>query len=484
MNFFDPQAAESVKRGHVLLVNSLAAWTTAFMTTGINIALPAIQTEFRLSAVALGWLPLGYVLASAVFLLPFGRIGDRFGRRLLFLLGMLLFGLSSFGLVLAGSYVPLVILRFTQGLGSALLFATSMAMVTLAYPDKGRGRAMGIAVGAAYLGMTTGPVIGGVIVHNIGWRNLFLVIGCIALFNFALDLWLLRRAEWKAKDPEGFDWTGSAIWAVALSLLLVGLSWLPLMRGVVLAVAGAAGLGLFGWWELRARNPMMALRLFRHNRLFTFSNLTALISYASIWAYTYLMSLYLQFIKGLDAQTAGLVLIVGVVLQCLVAPLAGRLSDRIDPRWVASFGMGLCTLALLLFSFLQAGTAYWYLVLALCLLGAGYGIFSPPNQIAIMGSVDRKHVGFASANMSTMRMIGMAISIAAATLVISSIVGRHDIEPADYPHLLSAIRVTFAVLTVLSVLSVVASLVRGKAQPDQEDQENDQQLLAPTGETQ
>ncbi len=492
----------------MLLVNSLSAWTTAFMTTGINIALPSIQTEFRLSAVALGWLPLGYVLASAIFLLPFGRVGDRIGRRLIFLLGMVLFALSSVGLVLAGSYVLLVVFRVTQGLGSAMIFSTSMAMVTLVYPDKGRGRAMGIAVAAAYVGMTTGPIVGGVIVHNTGWRNLFLVIGCIASFNVALDLWLLRRAEWKARglldndaapsahdrrairatedapacrpacaegrgfvvqqppeQPEGFDWSGSAIWAVALSLLLIGLSWLPLLRGLWLAVAGVAGLALFGWWEWRAREPIMVLRLFRHNRLFLFSNLTALISYASIWGYTYLMSLYLQFVKGLDAQTAGLVLIVGVALQCLVAPAAGRLSDRIDPRWVASFGMALCTLALLLLSFLGAGTSYWYVVLALCLLGAGYGFFSPPNQIAIMGSVDRRYVGFASANMSTMRMIGMALSIAAATLVISTIVGRHDIEPADYPRLLTAIRVTFGLLTGLSVLSVVASLARGTARP-------------------
>ena len=449
----------------MLLVNSLAAWTTAFMTTGINIALPAIQTEFRLSAVALGWLPLGYVLASAVFLLPFGRVGDRFGRRLLFLLGMILFAFSSVGLVLAKSYMLLVVFRVTQGLGGAMIFSTSMAIVTLVYPDKGRGRAMGIAVAAAYVGMTTGPIVGGVIVHNTGWRNLFLVIGCIAFFNVALDLWLLRRAEWKPKHPEGFDWSGSAVWAVALSLLLIGLSWLPLLRGLWLAVAGVAGLALFAWWEWRAREPIMVLRLFRHNRLFLFSNLTALISYASIWGYTYLMSLYLQFVKGLDAQTAGLVLIVGVALQCLVAPAAGRLSDRIDPRWVATFGMALCTLALLLFSFLSAHTPYWYVVLALCLLGAGYGFFSPPNQIAIMGSVDRRYVGFASANMSTMRMIGMALSIAAATLVISTIVGRHDIEPADYPRLLTAIQITFGVLTGLSVLAVVASLARGAARP-------------------
>jgi predicted MFS family arabinose efflux permease len=231
---------------------------------------------------------------------------------------------------------------------------------------------------------------------------------------------------------------------------------------VILLVAGLAGLAFFVWWELRARSPIVSFSLFRNNRVFTFSNLTAFISYASVWAYTYLMSLYLQFIKGLNAQTAGLVLIVGVVLQMLIAPFGGRLSDRIEPRWVASFGMGLCVLGLLLFSFLTSTTPYWYIMLALCLVGLGYAFFSAPNQSSIMGSVEPRYIGFASACISMVRMVGMAVSVAAATLVMALIVGRHDIAPADYPHLLTAIRLSFAIFTGLCTLSVVASLVRGR----------------------
>lgn len=321
---------------------------------------------------------------------------------------------------------------------------------------------MGISVAAAYLGQTTGPILGGVIVHNIGWRNLFLVSGCFAFFNLGLDLWLLRRAEWKEARPAGFDWTGSAAYAVAVSALIVGLSWLPLTEGLILLVAGIAGLSFFVWWEARTRNPLLVFSLFRRNRVFAFSILTALISYSSVWAFTYLMSLYLQFIKGLNPQTAGLVLIVGVVLQVLLSPFGGRLSDRIQPRWVASGGMALCVIGLLLFSFLRADTPYWYIVMALCFLGLGYAFFSGPNQNSIMGSVERRYVGFASASVGTMRMVGMAVSIAVATLIMALIVGRHDIQPADYPNLLTAIRTTFAILTGLCALGVVASLVRGE----------------------
>ena len=432
------------------------------MTTSINVALPSIQKEFHLGAVPLGWLPLAYTLASALFILTFAKVGDRFGRRLVFLVGVAVFAISSLTMVFVASYTPLVVFRITQGLGGSMMFSTSMAMVTLAYPPQKRGWAMGVSVAAAYLGQTMGPIIGGVIVHNIGWRNLFLVTACVAFFNLFLDVWLLRRAEWKEPSGAGFDWTGTTLYALALSALLLGLPWVPLTRGVVLVVAGTGILALFAWWETRAHTPLIEVRLFIRNRVFAFSNLTALISYASVWAVSYLISLYLQFIRGLNAQTAGLVLIAGVAIQCVISPFAGRLSDRVEPRWVASGGMLVCVLGLLLFSFLQADTPYWYIVLALCFMGIGYSFFSGPNQSSIMGSVERRHVGVASASISTMRMVGMAISTAAATLIMALVVGRHDIQPADYPNLLKAVQLSFAIFTGLCALSVAASLVRGK----------------------
>ncbi len=446
---------------HVLLVNSAANWILGFMTTSINIALPVIQGELHLGAVALGWLPLAYLLASAIFLLPLGRLADGWGRRRMFILGMVIFTISSLAMVFARSYIPLVGLRGGQGLGASMVFAGSTAMVTLAYPRERRGFAMGVIAAAAYLGQTTGPPIGGVLVHNLGWRSLFIVSAAFGAFLLLLDGVLLRKAEWSEAGARGFDRLGPLIYAPALTAFLLGMSWMPQLKGIALVVAGAAAMGLFIWWEGRARSPVIEIGLFRHNRVFALSNLSQLISYAAVWALTFLMSLYLQLIKGLNPETAGFVLMTGVAVQAAATPFAGRLSDRIQPRWVASWGMGVCAVGMLFLAFLHPATAYWYIITILCLLGMGYALFAPANMSSIMGSVERRNLGVASASVGTMRVVGQAISIGLATMVMAVIVGRHNIVPADYPHLLIAIRVTFGILTAMCLVGIAASMARG-----------------------
>jgi MFS family permease len=477
-NFFSTKSAARVRPGYVLLVMSMINWIAAFLTTSINIALPTIQKEFNLGPVALGWVPLCYIVAMAVVLVPFGKIADIVGRRLIFVIGLVIVFVSSLALIFVNSYVLLVVFRSLQGVGCGMIFACATAIVALAYPAARRGFAMGMMAMTAYAGQAMGPVIGGVLVYNLGWRSLFWVAAAYALVTIALDMWLLRRAEWRDRDAGSFDWPGSIVYAVSLSAFLLGLSWLPLAQGIALSAVGIAGLGGFAWWESRARAPVFDVRLFRHNRLFALSNLTALISYASVWAMTFLMSLYLQDIKGLNAETAGLVLVAGVVLQTVLSPFGGRLSDRIQPRWVVSSGMALCVIGLTMLSFLGVATPYWEIVFALCLLGIGYAFFSGPNQATIMGSVGREDVGMAGASVGTMRVVGQALSIALATLVLAVVVGRQEIQPSDYPELLTAIHITFAIMAALCAVSVVASLARGDARVHKGPTEG----VAPVGE--
>jgi MFS family permease len=357
--------------------------------------------------------------------------------------------------------------RLVQGLAMAMLLACTVAMVTLAYPPETRGRALGLQVGGVYLGLTLGPVLGGVIIHNLGWRYIFVFVGVAGAIDLALVVWRLRGVEWREGKRASFDVTGSVAWAVALTVLLIGFSLLPGAVGWVLIVAGAGGIAGFLWWETRARDPVLDVDLFRRNRVFAYSNAATFVNYAATYAMTFLMSLYLQYGKGLDPQAAGIVLVTGTVVQTAFSPVSGRLSDRIQARYVASAGMALCVLGLLAFVFLTEKTPYWYIITTLGMLGLGFAFFATPIIHTIMGSVERKYTGVASATIGTMRLTGQNISMGLATLVLAVVVGQHPIGPNDYPHVLTSVRITFAIFTVLCVAGVAASWVgpRGTTAP-------------------
>jgi EmrB/QacA subfamily drug resistance transporter len=455
---------ERSKQTMVLIVTTLAGFVSTFMGSAINIALPLIGSEFRASAVTLGWIPLAYVLAAGAVLMPVGRISDLYGRKRVFVLGTVVFTVVAFASALSPSAPVLIVLRVVQGLGAALMFATLTAMITLAYPPETRGRALGLNVAGIYLGLTLGPVLGGIIIHNLGWRALFYVVGALGVINWALPAWKLRGVDWREPKRARFDILGSVVYALALSALLLGFSWLPGPLGVLLIVAGVAGLSGFLWWETRAADPVLNVDLLRRNRVFAFSNAAAFINYAATFAMTFLMSLYLQYTRGLDPQTAGFVLVAGTFVQAAFSPVAGRLADRVQARLVASAGMALCVVGLLAFVFVGKETPYWYIITMLCVLGLGFAFFSSPITHTIMGSVEKRFLGVASATLGTMRLAGQSISMGLATLVLAIVVGRHVVGPGDYPHLLTSVRISFAIFTVLCVLGVAASLVGPRAE--------------------
>ncbi len=443
----------------LLTVTALTGFVATFIGSAINIALPLIQSEFHVSAVTLGWISLAYVLATAAALMPAGRFADIYGRNRVYLAGLVTFTLFSFATALAPTATALIILRALQGLSSALLFSTTTAMVILSHPPEIRGRALGIQVAGVYLGLTLGPVLGGILTHHTGWRGLFVVVGVMGVLNCVLPFWKLRKVDWREPRQAGFDIVGSCVWAAGLSALLLGFSYLPGLLGALLIAAGVAGLLLFFWWETRAADPIFNLDLLRRNRVFAFSNIASFINYSATFAMTFLMSLYLQYNRGLDAQTAGFILVTGTFLQAVLSVGAGRLVDRIQARYVATVGMGLCVLGLLAFVFVGESTPYWFIIMGLCVLGIGFALFASPITHTIMGSVEKRYVGVASATLATMRVAGQSISTGVATLVLAVLVGRHAIEPADYGNLLTSVRVSFAIFAVLCVFGVMASLV-------------------------
>jgi EmrB/QacA subfamily drug resistance transporter len=446
-------------RTMVLIVATLGGFLVTFMSSAINIALPMIEAEFGMSAVTLSWISLAYILVAGATLLPAGRLADMYGRVRLFIWGMIIFTVFAFASAFAPSAGILLALRAVHGLGLAIGAVTATALVILAYPVESRGKALGINVAGVYLGLTLGPVLGGLIVHNLGWRSLFLIVGALGLVNLVLPVWKLRHHDWREPKRAQFDTVGSALSAVSLFALMLGFSFLPQVPGIVLVVGGIAGIAAFVWWETRATDPLLDVGLFRHNRVFAFSNTATFINYSATAAMVFLMSLYLQYNRGLDAQMAGLVLVTGTFIQTVFSLVAGRLADRTEARYVAASGMAASAVGLFALSFLSTMTPYWYIVIMLCLIGAGLAFFSTPATHAVMGSVGIQSVGIASATLATMRQTGQSMSTGVATLVLAIEVGRQAIEPTDYPALLTSIKITFLIFAVLCVFGVAASLV-------------------------
>ncbi len=273
---------------------------------------------------------------------------------------------------------------------------------------------------------------------------------------------LQTKSEWAEARGERFDWVGTAIYGASIATMMIGLARLPALSGGFLVAAGLAGVIGFVAWEGRSPAPILNLSLFRGNRAFTLSSTAALINYLATTAVTFLLSLYLQYIKGLTPQAAGTVLVAQPIMMAFFSPIAGRLSDRLEARVVASAGMALTVVGLTMLIFLERATPFPYVVAALLLLGVGFGLFSSPNMNAIMGSAERKLYGVASAIVATMRTLGQMLSLGIAMLIFSVVIGRVQITPQYYDAFLSSTRIAFSIFAVLCVFGIFASLARGK----------------------
>jgi EmrB/QacA subfamily drug resistance transporter len=451
---------DSLKRS-ALTIAVLAGFLTPFMISSINIALPAIGAEFHMSAVALSWIPTAYLLTAALCLVPFGRIGDLFGRKKLFTIGISLYTLAALLLALSPSAHLLILFRVLEGMGAAMIFSTSLAIVTAVFPPAERGRVLGINVAAIYSGLSLGPFIGGFLTQQFGWRSIFLTnipVGLLVLYLLATRL----KGEWTGSPGERFDIPGALFYGSSLVLVMYGLSRLPGLSGAVLMLCGAACAACFVWWEGRAQHPLLSMKLFSGNLAFSLSNLAALVNYSATFGVTFLMSLYLQYIKGMTPRQAGLILVAQPVVMAVFSPAAGRLSDTMEPRVVASLGMGFTCAGLLLFSFLHGESATGFIIAGLVLLGFGFALFSSPNTNAVMTSIDQRFYGVGSAVLGTMRLTGQMLSMGIAMVIFAFRIGSARITPSAYPEFLASVRMAFSVFSILCFGGIFASLARGK----------------------
>jgi EmrB/QacA subfamily drug resistance transporter len=448
-----------------LIIAVCCGFLTPFDLSAVNIALPTIAGEFSLDAIELSWVSSAYLLASAAFLVPFGRIGDIFGRKKILTGGVILFTLSSMGMIFSASSLMLISFRLIQGVGASMIFGTAVAILTSVTEPTRRGQALGIYTTSVYIGLSAGPFIGGFLTDEFGWKSIFLINVPIGILIIALILFYLK-GEWADAAGERFDLKGALIYGSSLTAVMIGFSEIPQIAGFFALGLGIILLALFIWLEHRERYPLIRVSMFRTNRVFACSNVAALINYGSTFAITFFLSLYLQYIRGFDPQEAGFILVTQPVVQAIFSSYAGSLSDRIEPAKISSLGMGIIAVGLVSLSFLSPDTSTIWLMVILAVLGFGFALFSSPNTNAIMSSVEKRYYGIASGTLGTMRLLGQMLSMGIAMMIIAVVVGKVDITPDMTDELMIAMNIGFMVFSVMCFIGIYFSMVRGNVRSD------------------
>jgi EmrB/QacA subfamily drug resistance transporter len=444
----------------VLVMVLLNALSVPIMLSSVNVALPYIAADLKLSALSVSWIPTAFLMASAMFILVFGRLADMFGRKKVFLIGAVFVVFASCLAAAATGAISLLGARFLQGLGAAMLYATQMAIVSSVFPVATRGRVIGLVIAFIYIGLATGPLLGGIIVDQLGWRVNFLLQIPLAVLVFFIGVYKVE-GDWAADERGSFDFTGALIYCSAIFIICIGVSFLPDPRGYVLITGGLIGVGVFFQQARLSKHPLMDVQLFFSNKTFTFSCLASLIMYSATFMNVVLLSLYLQYLKGLSPTAAGLLMMVQPLTMAIFSPLMGRLSDHTEPRILASAGMSITAMGLVLLAMLSSGSETISIVVALVVTGLGFSLFSSPNVNAIMSSVSRKHLGAAAAAVSTTRILGQLTSMVLVTLVMALNFGTAQIEPASYIELEKTISFSFYLAAAICLPGLVLSAVRG-----------------------
>jgi MFS family permease len=426
----------------------------------MNLSLVSIGAEFALGTHALAYVNTVFLLSSAVFMVPIAKIADIYGRKALFISGLVLYTVASLASYFSVSFEMLLVLRAVMGLATAALAGTAISMLTDAFGPSERGAAIGLNTASVYLGTAMGPVVGGIINDIIGWRAVFLVtipLAAVAL----LAIWAVRPNN-NVRYGKTFDLRGTILYAAAVTLTMAGLINLPNIMAAFSMATGLFVLWIFVGYEKRTEEPVLDVRIFS-NRLFSRSCLASFMINSANYAVAFLVAIYLQTIGALTSAEAGLVMFSQPLVQTSLTAYFGKLYDRVeDKRLLPTLGVAISGVGILLMMTLSTDLSLPLVVVALVFFGLGNAVFNAPNTTAIMSSVSPIDRGAASAMVAVVRQTGMMASMGIAMLVISVIMGSLDtLNPSMYGSLITVIRISFAVSAVMCLLAMLVSWFRG-----------------------
>ncbi len=422
--------SESNRRWWTLGAMCFALFMIMLDNTVTNVALPSIQRDFDASLSALEWTINAYTLTFAVLLVTGGRLGDIFGRRLMFLTGVSIFAIASATIGFAPTDGWLVASRALQGVGAALMMPATLSIITNAFPPAERGQAIGIWAGVSAIALAIGPLVGGWLTEDVSWRAIFFLNLPVAAGAIAITLFAAEESRDDTVDRR-IDYPGIAALTAGLSALVLGLvegnSWgwgSPAILG--LFALSVVALAAFAWIETRSPAPVVDFAFFRSRQFFGANAVAFMVTFA-MFAMFFFLALYMQNILGYSPLETGVRFLPSTLLVMIAGPISGRLSDRIGPRWLMTGGLLLIAIAMAWQSRVGTHTSYGFLLPAFMIMGAGIGLVMSPMSAAAMNAVDRTKAGVASGTLSMSRMVGGTFGVAALGALVAA-VGRNDLE--------------------------------------------------------
>lgn len=455
----------SIEKSHRPLLAAICAslFCMPFMLAGVNAVLPAIGESLDASARQLSLIGAFYSLGLAVFQLASGSLGDIFGRRRIFLLGIAIFAVSGAALGFVRSVPLFIALRFFQGLGGAMFNASGLALLASAAPPEKRAAYLGFSGAAVYAGIACGPPIAGFVTGLMGWHWLFWG-NALAFVGVFLLMKLTVRQEWRTAADQPFDAAGCVIYGCAMIALTFGASELAEQPGLAWCLLGSF-LGLillFCLHELKSRYPLLDMRLLAQNRVFALSSLAAFVNYSSFFGILFFFSLYLQAGRGMEVQEAGFVLAFQSVVQALTTPLAARLCKSWRPGHVSAVGVALCGVGLAVAAFLTLDSPLVLIFVIQAFLGAGMSLFALPNTAIILESAGEKHVGQASGLTGAVRTAGQLFNMVVITLTLGFFLGNAPVDAATLDGFMRCMRVDLVIFCLCNLAAVGCVLARNR----------------------
>jgi len=438
-------------KNYALLVSIIVSFLVTYVSSAINIALSDIAQTFSLNAIFLSWIPTSYLLFSAIFLIPFGKIADIYGKKRIITYGIIIFTLASFISAISNSGTMLLISRIFQALGSAMIYGNVYSLIASVYPREEEGKPLSITVAAAYVGLSTGPVLGGFLTQYFGWRSIFLItipIGIIAILAMSK-----LEKEWFEAQGEGLSISSISILALSLIAIMYGFSVITTSLGILTMILGSLGVIVFIWLQTKVKNPLLDPKIL-FDRVYVINNLTSLVNYGPGIFTIFLLSLYLQNLRGLTPTQTGLLLCVQSIFVAISSLLVGKLLDFTLPRYIAAVGMAMTAIGLTFFLMLSETTSFSIIITALAIIGFGYGLSAASSTEISLKYFDKRFFGVSSATLNTMRVVGQMMGMGVTMAVLTIFMGNAQLTSNTYNIFIETSKIPFIIYAILCYISI------------------------------